>query len=406
MAKEQEKNGVARKPSFFLYTLPFALASGIIKKKFNVHIDNSEIKDIEAPVLALATHASHLDVVVDMIALKPKKYNIVAAKDLFTWKKFRPFIEKFGAIPMTQSGMDLASVRTIKNSVDAGRNILLYPEGHTSLDGKNLYYLAPSIGKLVKMLNCNVVILNNYGTYICKPRFVHGTRKGRVEVKAQVLFRKEEIATLKPTEITEKITEALKFNDNLWQQENEVHFKSKELAKGIDYILYKCPRCGAEYSRHTEGDKWICNECGNTVQYTETGHIIPVLDGVAIDRIDLWVDYERDTLLEEMSREDFKLQAQVEAFKRDDAKHEYIQIGEGDFFVDNKEIGYVGTDDGAYRELKVPISSLPVVVTKNIEGIDLVVEGVTYRFLFKEKKYSYKYSLVVENAFKKLNNLI
>lgn len=406
MKKKDNGEIKIRKPSFFIYTIPAYIVKFIAKIKWRMKTDGSALKGVKGPILAVAAHASTLDIVPVVCTLLPRRFNMVAAKDLFTWKQLKPFINRFGAIPMNQCAMDLASIKMIKAAADRGRNIALFPEGRSSLDGRQSYYLNPSIGKLVKFLECTVAVVETHGVYATKPRYVKGFRKGRIEAKARVLITKEEIKTLKPAEIYERIRDSLVFNDNVWQQENHVEFKAKELASNLNYILYKCPKCGAEYETEASGDKLRCRACGNTVTYTPDGHLVAEGDGASIDRIDLWMDYERESVREEIEKdEEFRIAKPVIMYKRNDEVHKYVKEGEGEFFISKDAIGYLGTRNGAEWRTELPIANMPAIVTKNSEGIDLILDNKTYRFEFVEKKYSTKFGIVVEVMFAKRHGI-
>ncbi len=405
MKEKKAKEHKIRKPSFFIYTIPAYIVKFIARIYWRMRTDNSEIRGLKGPVLAVSPHASTLDIVPAICTLLPKRYNVVAAKDLFTWKQLAPFMKAFGVIPMNQCAMDLASIKLMKAASDEGRSILLFPEGRTSMDGRQMTYLNPSIGKLAKFLGMNIVLVKSEGVYCTKPRYIKGFRRGRINSKATVLMTAEEVAKAPPKVIFQKIKESLVYNDNVWQQENGVKFKAKELASNLNYVLYKCPRCGAEYRMEAKGDELKCLECGNTVRYTEDGHLVPVGDGISIDRIDLWFDYERESVAEELRAPDFRLEKPVEAYCRDDEKHEYMRVGEGYLYIDKNYIGYIGTKKGAEWRADLPIVAVPTIVTKNAEGIDLIIEGLTYRFMFTEHKYSAKYALIVESLFAERNGL-
>lgn len=401
--KEIKKEDRVKKPSFWVYFLPIFLLRPIVKWKFNIHIDKSETKRLKGPTLALQAHASQIDVVTAIIALFPKRYNIVAAKDLFTWSSLKKFISSFGAIPITQLSLDLSSIRQIKNAIDQDRNVLLYPEGRTSLDGKQLQFLSPAIGKLVKMLNCNLVMIEANGNYLTKPRYYHGFRRGRIEAKTRLLYTAEEIKNVKPNEIYENIKKHIEYNDNIWQQENNIEFKGKNLANGLNLVLYKCPECGAEYEMRTDNDRLICNNCGNEIQYTTTGHLVALNGKKTIDRIDLWMDYERESIDKELEAESFSLTNGVTVLIRNDETHEYVLVGEGNLTINKESIIFNGTINNEEKELVQHLKNVSTIITKNQEGVDLVFDNITHRFLFKDKKYSIKYSLIVEELFK-INN--
>lgn len=405
MKDKKAKEVKIRKPSFFIYTIPAYIVKLIARIYWRMKTDNREIRGIKGPILAVAPHASTLDIVPAVCTLLPKRFNVVAAKDLFTWKQLSPFMKRFGVIPMNQCAMDLASVKMMKAASDSGRNILLFPEGRTSMDGRQMAYLNPSIGKLAKFLGCAIVLVKSEGVYVTKPRYIKGFRRGRINSKASLLMSAEEVAKATPKAIFEKVKESLVFNDNVWQQENGVKFKAKELASNLNYVLYKCPRCGAEYRMEAKGDELRCLECGNTVKYTPDGHLVAVGDGVSIDRIDLWMDYERESVAEELRAPDFRMEKPVTMYCRDDEKHEYIQEGEGYLYIDKDSIGYVGTKRGAEWRADLPIIAVPTIVTKNSEGVDLIIDNRTYRFLFTEHKYSAKYALIVESLFAERNGI-
>ena len=401
----KKKKRTVRKPSFFLYVVAIFIARLFLIPYWRIKIDRKEIKGLKGPVLALSTHASTIDVVPVLFTLWPKRYNLIAAKDLFTWKELKPFITAFGAVPASQEGMDLAMIRTLINGSKEGRSFLLFPEGKTSLDGKQLYYMKPGVAKLVKLMNCPIVMVKTHGAYATKPRYIKGFRRGRMDVKATVLFTKEETKALKEGEIFDRIKSAFEYNDNIWQQENKIKFRAKEMASNLNYVLYKCPRCGAEYENETEKDVLRCKQCGNSVRLTPYGHLEPIGDATTIDRIDLWVDYERESIREEISREDFRLEKAVFVKMRDEEKHEYLDVGEGDLFITREKIGFVGIKDGAQWRAELPLLEMHQLVTKNQEGVDLEISGKTYRFLFKEHKYSAKYGFIVEELFAERNNI-
>ena len=404
--KEKNVQEKVRKPSFFLYGIGARIMRVFSYFYWHLRVDNKEIRKVKSPILAIAPHSSTLDIVPTAATLLPKRYNVVMGKDLFTWKQLRPFIKAFGAIPKDQGAIDIACMRTLKAAAEQGRNILLYPEGKTSLDGKQFFYLGPSIGKFIKFLDCNVVVVQTNGAYLTKPRFIKGFRRGRIETKASLLFTREEVKATPVKEIVEKVRKALEFNDNIWQRDNHVRFKSKDPANNLNYILYKCPKCGAEYETTAEKGLVTCSACGNCVRYTEYGELLPQGDSVTFDRLDLWVDYERDSVAEEIKKDDFSLTKEVALYLRNDEKNEYEEKGKGSLTVDKEKITFVGTEEGKEKTLEYSLTEVATIVTKNSEGIDLIIGGKPYRFLFDEHKWSYKYELIVEQLFALKHNLL
>lgn len=407
MAKKEQKEDRVARPSFWLYWVPALLTRPVFKLMWRHKIiRDKEIRKLKGPIVAVGNHASTIDVVMSIHALMPGRYNIVTGKDLFTWKQLKPFIKAFGCIPKSQCALDLAAMRTMKNAVDNGNNLLLYPEGKTSLDGTELKYLPATIGKFLKFLDSNVVLVHTDGAYLTRPRFCKGFKKGKCVTRTSVLFRREELKSLKPAEIYAKLRDGLKFNDNLWQRNNHIRFRSDAPAQNLNYILYKCPACGAEYEMTSDGRRLVCGACGNTVEYTEYGELIPTAGSKAFDRIDLWYDYERVSAREELKKDDFYIEKEVFVDVENLEKAVFERRGEGRLHLTRDEIGFVGTIDGKETELTQSLAGMNNIVTKTAEGVDLTFDDIIYRFLFAEKKWSSKFGLLVEENFALKNGFV
>lgn len=392
-----------RKPNAFLYYLIAVAVRVLAKLLFRIKYKKDGIKDLKGPFLLLGNHASVTDIAFTVGAILPHRLNILTSKDLFTWKLFKPFITRLGCIPKSQFAIDIMSLKMMKAAVEQGRNVALYPEGKTSLDGKGLHYISPSIGKLVKFLGVPVVLSHASGAYLTKPRYFKGFRYGKVLLEETILLTAEEVKTLSVNEIYQRVTEALKFNDNIYQQENNIRFRSKKPAAGLEYILYRCPKCGLDYIMRSTDRRLICDYCGNSVEYTEYGKLIPDAQSKAFDRIDLWFDWQRKCVDEEIRKPDFFVSKPVEVLIEENRN--YRTAGEGELFIDKELIGFKGTVDLKPFAASIPLKTLHTITTKNEEGIDMILPEGTFRFLFKDHKGSTKYGLIVEQSFRMIHNL-
>lgn len=399
MTQDKNMNEIKiRKPNAFLYyTIGYAVKM-LSKLLFRLKIDNKGVKKLKGPFLVIGNHSSVADIAFNVSAMLPKRMNVVTGKDLFSWKLFKPFIERVGCIPKDQFGLDIMSLKLMKAAVEQGRNVALYPEGKTSLDGKALHFIPPSIGKFVKFLNVDVVLSYTLGSYLTKPRYFKGFRYGKVKVIQKLLITKEELQEMTNDQVYKKLVDALQFNDNIYQQENKIRFKSKRPALGMNYILYKCPKCSVEYKMKSTDRHLICEHCGNTVEYTEYGEFIPSERSKAFSRIDLWYDFQKEAIKEEIKKDDFYIDNEVDFYLNID--REYKLVGKGQLYIDKEKIGFNGTKDGQPYEISTPLKVLHTITTKNKEGIDLVFPDGIHRFMFKNKKGSTKYGLIVEQMYR------
>ncbi len=400
---DKKKKASVKKPNPFVYYPIVAVVKLLAKIFFRVKIDKSQIKGLKGPFVIVGNHASTLDVVLMASALFPRRINIVAGKDLFSFKVLRPFMKSMGVIGKSPFGLDIASLRKMTETVKIGANLALYPEGKASQDGTNIHYLPP-IGKFIKMLGATVIAVNVQGSYCTKHRFQKGFARGKILVRVEKLFGVDELKKATPDEVHSKIVESIKFNDNDYQIDNKIKFKSKKPADNFNFILYKCPICGAEYQMKGYKDILECHNCGNKVRLTEYGQFEKVgdTDQVVYNRIDTWYAYERAEVRKELieSGSGFSFSAPVTLSIFDEDENKHVVRGQGTFLLTTESISYVGTLDGEEVKEVIPIKEMNSISTKRMEAVNFPHGDTLYRLKLDENKYSTKITLYVEELYR------
>jgi len=405
--KQSDKQAIVNRPSKLLYWLMIPLAVMIAKIMYRFRVNKDHLIDkIKGPCIAIGTHSCTMDVAFMMLALVPRPLNIICGRDVFTWKPIKPILNKAGLIPISQFEVDLSSIRLMKKAVQNGCSLSLFPEGKRSIDGRNLHYISPSLAKLFKFLDVPVVMCHNNGGYSATPRWSKSRRRGKVVQDTKLLFTQEQIRAMSVDQIFARIKKEFCYNDNLYQKERHLLIRCKKPALGLHYLLYKCPKCGAEYEMESTDHELHCKRCGNTVEVNEYGEIIAKNGGIAYSRLDIWYDFEKESVREELAKPGFSISHPVKWRVNDPVTNVYHERGEGELYINETDIGFRGTDrNGMICEIAVPVKALPTVVQKVDEAIDLTVDGVINRFYFSENKYSAKYNLIVEEMFRKIHNL-
>jgi len=393
-----------KKPTWRVYGFAATVVGFFTRIMFRIKVNKKALKGMKGPILALANHATKIDIMFGVPSLMPRRFNMVTGKDVFMWKSLRWFVKSFGCIPKSQAATDLMSMKIMKAAVEQGRNVLIYPEGKTSLDGK-LGYIGPGIAKLIKFLDCkNVIVVKSKGAFLTRPRWANKERYGRMEMNIERLFTQEEARSLSTKDIYDRVLSALNYNDNEWQVTNNVRFKSKKPADRLDYVLYKCVRCGAEYEMLNDGRHLTCKACGNKVEYTNYGQIVASEGSIApYPRIDLWADFERNELLNEIREGGFNMSKPVKLHIQNAKKKKYEECGAGELYINATHIGFKGIKDGVPYEESQELKNLATVITKNKEAIDLVFDDVIHRYYFNDKKWSVKYCFAVEQSYKNMH---
>lgn len=178
-----------------------------------------ELEKLDGPVFFVANHVSYLDHLAVMFALPRKiRYNSATA----AWEEFffgeyhgvnrilRRWSYEYGTMlfnlfPLPQSQGFSGSLKYMGRLADAGVNILIFPEGGHSRDGK-MQPFQLGLGIMVKELQIPVVPIKISGTDQVLPHDARFPTRGKVTVTfgEPLRFRYEE-----PAEIVEKARQAV-----------------------------------------------------------------------------------------------------------------------------------------------------------------------------------------------------
>lgn len=406
-AKQKElKNFIkVRKPVGIVYRPIGFLILLITRLLFRVRYDKTDLKNIKkGPFLLIGNHTCILDFIICGGGVYPKMINFLAARFLFSLPFLRRLIDCSGAIPKKQFVIDLHALKLMKEGADKGLNMALMPEGKISMDGTNSY-ISPSTAKLIKFLGIPVIAVHTNGGCCTLPKWGKGFRRGHITTKFKYILDAEQIQTLSNGEILKTVKDAIAFNDPKWQVENHIRFKSKAPARNLNFILYKCPKCGAEYEMESGDDFIRCNACGNTVKYNEYGELTPEEGSKGYSRIDLWYEYQREEVRKDIEKSDFSIQKEVDMFINDTEKRKFVKVGEGVLSLDYDYLKYKGDFNGEPYELEFPTDKMPTLAVKGNESMDLADDKYVYKIQFKERKFAAKYTISVEEIFKRKNKI-
>jgi long-chain acyl-CoA synthetase len=175
---------------------------------------------LEFPVLFISNHLSYLDQPAILFSLPSRvRYTTATAawEEFFfqnyrTWlgKVWKRFTYEYGTMflnlfPLSQTGGFRRSLAFMGRLADQGLNILLFPEGARSEDGRLLPF-RPGIGVMVRELSVPVVPVRILGMEIVMPRGAGRPRGGIVEVRfgKPIVFGMET-----PEEIVERARRAV-----------------------------------------------------------------------------------------------------------------------------------------------------------------------------------------------------
>ena len=335
-------------------------------KKYNIKVTyKTDIKKVKGPIILLSNHASRLDYMFTALPLLPKKFNFVAGYNEFFRSHLAGIFKIMNVIPKKNFTADIYTIKEVTRIIKKKGNIILYPEGMSSISGAN-QPVAVGTGKFIKHFKLPVYYSLIKGGYLTSPKYDLKERLGRVEVEYDILLTPEEIEKLSATEIEDLINKTLYHDDYAWNKEQKNEYKvGNSVAHNLHHLLYWCPRCGKEFTMKGEFNKIYCTSCNNGATITNTYEMIPFDDTCIIPATQTeWFNKERALAKEEIKDPNFKLTEKVKLgvlplYKNLKNQATSEIVGEGLITLNHDGLTYNGTYNNEVVEMHIGIKELP-----------------------------------------------
>ena len=217
----------------------------------------------EEQALVLFNHQTALDQFLVGLAF-PQPVYYVASEDLFSIGPLARAMEYLVApIPIKKQSTDIRAVKTCLRVAKEGGTIAIAPEGNRTYSGR-LCFINPAIGSLAKKLKLPVLLFRIEGGYGVHPRWSDGVRRGPMRAYVAERIEPEELKTLKPEALLERIRRGLDVDET----EIPGNYRGRNKAEYLERMLYVCPRCGLSRFE-SRGDTVRCLSCGMEARYLE-----------------------------------------------------------------------------------------------------------------------------------------
>ncbi len=164
-----------------LYWLCVTLARLTGKVMFSLKVEGIEnlVKAGEGGTIIAANHQSFLDPPLVAAACKGQIHFL--ARDTLFKGVFGKLIKAVNAIPISQSGADLASLKAIIGEVKKGNRVLVFPEGTRTQDGE-IKSAAAGIGMIVAKSKAIVQPVYIEGAFEAWPRNEKKPKRSPVKI--------------------------------------------------------------------------------------------------------------------------------------------------------------------------------------------------------------------------------
>lgn len=319
----------------------------LAKFKLNLKVVKNELKGNKKGVVILSNHEYPLDFV-PICAAVNDKIHFVISNAMLKSLPVKKLALTAGVIGKNQFSTSINSMRAMKNVLDDGKKLCLFPAGLMPEHGASTP-IPKSTAKAVKWFDSDLYISKISGTYLSKPKWSNIFRKGKTTIEIYKLFSSEDLKTIDEAKLQKIIEEHLFFDAYRNNDKAKVYYKNGDNVEGLETVLYKCPHCQKDYSIKVKNKNVLeCENCGYSVKSDCYGILhqngeIPIVYKYVSD----WHKFEEDCVYNKVvSDSDFRFSTFAEIHKINDKKNKFEKVGEGtitldleNFIIDGKVFG-------------------------------------------------------------------
>ncbi|MFA7378427.1 MAG: hypothetical protein WC014_02755 [Bacilli bacterium] len=351
-----------RKPSNFLKPLMLLLClPEYLQRKSKVTKIN--MKGLKPPFFMLCNHNSFFDFKVATMTMFPRVGCNVVAIDGFINRE--GLLRSCGCIGKRKFTNDPELVFNIKHILKNKKGFVsIYPEARYSLVGTQSP-LPEALGRMAKMFEVPVVVLNSHGHHLAQPVWNLKKRKCHTESTLKQIVTKEDLKDLTVDEINQRIREAFVYDDYKWQKENSVLISEPFRAEGLHLPLYKCPICGSEQHMTSEGSELNCTSCKTTWHMNELGEL--ECEKKSFSHIPDWFEWQRGQVNKEIRSGQYHYEEEVMIDSLPNATGFY-RLGKGKLIHTNEGFRLIGDFAPDFEIVKKPLENFGIHIEYNYFG--------------------------------------
>lgn len=189
---------------------------------------------------------------------------------------------------------DREALKKTMETIRAGHSVGIFPEGDRSWDGETAPIL-DSTGSLVKKMGVPIMVGRLSGNYLSRPRWAEYPRYGGIFLDMHVLTA-DKIREMSREDINIELKKLIYNNDIKNDKLKEFEYSCKNLAAGVQFLLWLCPECGASDTITGDGDTIRCEACGK--EWTLNGHLGISPSFSEGEDLKDWSDWQKKKIME------------------------------------------------------------------------------------------------------------
>ena len=119
----------------FWWTIVRGMVYVFLKFAYRIRCKGSENVPLTGPIIYVANHQSHYDPCIVGVVVTDRPFSGIARHTLFKNKLFAWIMHGIGAIEIEQGKGDAGAMKAALGELEAGRCVMIYPEGTRTRDG-------------------------------------------------------------------------------------------------------------------------------------------------------------------------------------------------------------------------------------------------------------------------------
>ena len=165
----QRKHPGTPLPQVALYQFLRGILQLILRGCFRLRAFHPERVPQTGPVLLVANHQSYMDPPIVGCPIYGRHLDFVARGGLFDNPAMGRLFSLLHSVPVKEEGGDTGAIKEVLRRLDAGRAVLIFPEGSRTTDGR-VDEFKRGVAVLVKRSRCPVIPVALEGAYDAWPR--------------------------------------------------------------------------------------------------------------------------------------------------------------------------------------------------------------------------------------------
>ncbi|MBQ7362969.1 MAG: 1-acyl-sn-glycerol-3-phosphate acyltransferase [Clostridia bacterium] len=392
MSKAGKKKKRIGKANPLLYAIVYTVLKWKYTRKYRIKFDKSAIKGIKGPAIVVATHTCDEDHILSALTLYPIRPTYIVSEHFMHKKSTARLLKLMHVITKKMFTPDVSTIINIMRAKNEKAVIVIFPEGRLSCYGHTLP-VAEGTAELIKKLGVDLYAWKAEGAYLSFPKWRDkgDGRIGEINASVKLLLSADEVASRDVSEIKRITEEAILHDDELAMQ--GVEYKCPDLARGVDKILYKCPKCMNE-GRLTAGENHIRCECGLDAELNSRYR----LSGAPFTRINEWFEWQQNSIDTDTERLESNAKfgcCREDGFMDGDA-------GEGKIYLDKDIFKLSGTLHGEPIEFSVSPEKIGAFPITPADHFDIYHNGrLLYVYPEPDRRMTVKWVSFLDNLMEK-----